>query len=658
MKHRADIDGLRALAVIAVIFFHAGIPPFSGGFTGVDVFFVISGYLITGILLNDISRDRFSIAYFYERRVRRILPALFAVLIFASIATYWLLPPEQFREFAESLISTVSFSSNALFWTQSGYFRAPAELKPLLHTWSLAVEEQFYLFYPLFLWLISRYFRKRYRTVLLVVLCLSFALNIWGVRHFQNATFYLSPSRAWELLLGGLLAIPAIPGIRDRRAANVLGILGLGLTVYGFVMLSRASLFPGFNALYPTVGTALIVYSGTETSTLVSAFLGLRPVAFVGLISYSLYLWHWVLLVVAKYYVAPHPLTGWEITGILMASFALAAFSWKFIENPFRGRTPLIQSRRVLFATAAAVSSVIAAYAALIYVRNGVPSRFGNDVVVLLEGKQDYWQRRAECAKQICQVGAENTTPSFLLWGDSHAAAIAPALERVAARNGISGYVAWSRACAPVLGLRRYDDQDPEDCDAFNASVFAFIKAHHVNTVFLHARWALNVEGTRYGQEPGIPALLTPSRNPADDYAEFEKLFAATLEQLRNITVNVVIIASVPEVGVDVPTMLARDRINHASIDFAPSYSDFIHRQARAFEILSKDSELYGAQIVYPDQTLCDHSSCFLMAGKYPSYIDDNHLSTHGAMQLAPIFAPLVERAASKAASMPVKTGG
>ncbi|HEX7893123.1 MAG TPA: acyltransferase, partial [Terriglobales bacterium] len=218
MKHRADIDGLRALAVIAVIFFHAGIPPFSGGFTGVDVFFVISGYLITGILLNDISRDRFSIAYFYERRVRRILPALFAVLIFASIATYWLLPPEQFREFAESLISTVSFSSNALFWTQSGYFRAPAELKPLLHTWSLAVEEQFYLFYPLFLWLISRYFRKRYRMVLLVVLCLSFALNIWGVRHFQNATFYLSPSRAWELLLGGLLAIPAIPAIRDRRA--------------------------------------------------------------------------------------------------------------------------------------------------------------------------------------------------------------------------------------------------------------------------------------------------------------------------------------------------------------------------------------------------------------------------------------------------------
>jgi hypothetical protein len=209
-----------------------------------------------------------------------------------------------------------------------------------------------------------------------------------------------------------------------------------------------------------------------------------------------------------------------------------------------------------------------------------------------------------------------------------------------------------------VLGLRRYDDQDPEDCDNFNNSVFAFLRTHRVKTVFLHARWALNVEGTRYGQEPGIPALLTPSRNPADDYAEFEKLFGATLEQLRQIQVNVVIIASVPEVGVDVPTMLARDRINHASIDFAPSYSDFMRRQARAFEILSKDSELYGAQIVYPDQTLCDHSSCFLMSGKYPSYVDDNHLSTHGAMQLAPIFAPLVEHAASKDASLPAKTGG
>jgi peptidoglycan/LPS O-acetylase OafA/YrhL len=658
MKHRSDIDGLRALAVIAVVLFHVGIASVSGGFTGVDVFFVISGYLITGIILKDIAGDRFSIAYFYERRVRRILPALIAVLVAAAIASYVLLPPQEFREFGESLIATALFSSNVLFWRQSGYFRAPAEMKPLLHTWSLAVEEQFYLFYPLFLWLISRYFSKRFRLTLLAVLGLSLALSIWGVRHFQNATFYLSPSRAWELLLGGLLAIPALPPLRHRRTANALAIFGLVLILYGFLMLSRTSLFPGLSALYPTIGTALIIYSGAETRTLVSRFLSLRPVVFVGLISYSLYLWHWVLIVLAKYYFAPRPLNGGEIAALLAASLVMAALSWRFIENPFRGRKHLIASRRLLFAAAAAFSMAVAGFGAAVYLRQGVPSRFGDDVVVLLQGKEDYWPRRTECAGRICQVGDQGATPTFILWGDSHASAIAPALERLAIARGKSGFVAWSRACAPVLGLRRYDEQNPEDCDHFNSSVLSFIKAEHIRTVFLHARWALNAEGTRYKQEPGVPALLTASRSPVENYSEFDKRFRATLEQLRQIPTNVVIIASVPEVGVDVPSMLARDRIHGARIDFAPSYSDFMERQARAFATLARAAESYGAQVIYPHETLCDQSSCLVETGKYPMYIDDNHLSTHGAMRLAPAFGPWVEGASSTAGDLPRKRGG
>lgn len=658
MKHRPDIDGLRALAVIAVLLFHAGFTSVSGGFTGVDVFFVISGYLITGIILNDIARGRFSIGYFYERRVRRILPALLALLAIASIATYALLPPEEFREFGESLIATVFFSSNVLFWKQSGYFRAPAEMKPLLHTWSLAVEEQFYLFYPLFLWLISRYFRKRFRLILLVGLGLSFALSIWGVQHSQNAAFYLSPSRAWELLLGGLLAIPALPPLRHRRVANALGAFGLALILYGFVMLSRASLFPGWNALYPTIGTALIIYTAAETPTFISRFLGLKPVVFVGLISYSLYLWHWLLIVLAKYYVAPHPLARWEVVLILATSVGIATLSWYFIENPFRGRQHLIQSRNLLFAAALAASLAVVAFGTSVYLRNGVPSRYGDDVVTLLRGKGDYWQRRAECSERICRVGAEGATPSFLLWGDSHASAIAPALERLANADGVSGFVAWSRACAPVLGLRRYDEQHPDECDHFNSSVLTFIKTNHIKTVFLHARWALNVEGTRYKQEQGVPALLTASRDPGENFAEFDKLFRATLEQLRQIPTNVVIIASVPEVGVDVPSMLARDRINGVQIDFAPSYADFMERQARAFRTLTQAGESYGAQVIFPHRTLCDHSSCLVETGKYPMYIDDNHLSVHGAMQLAPTFGPWVVQAASAGGVPALKRGG
>jgi hypothetical protein len=188
--------------------------------------------------------------------------------------------------------------------------------------------------------------------------------------------------------------------------------------------------------------------------------------------------------------------------------------------------------------------------------------------------------------------------------------------------------------------------------------VLSFIKAEHIRTVFLHARWALDAEGTRYKQEPGVPALLTASRSPVENYSEFDKRFRATLEQLRQIPTNVVIIASVPEVGVDVPSMLARDRIHGAQIDFAPSYSDFMERQARAFATLASAAESYGAQVIYPHETLCDHSSCLVETGKYPMYIDDNHLSTHGAMRLAPAFGPLVEGASSTAVASPGKRGG
>ena len=355
MKHRTDIDGLRAVAVIAVILFHAGLTQVSGGFAGVDVFFVISGYLITGLILNDIRNGQFSITHFYERRVRRILPALFTLLFLGSVAFYWLLPPEQLLDFGKSLIATVLFSSNVLFWRQTGYFKDPAEMKPLVHTWSLAVEEQFYIFYPLFLLLISRYFRKRYHWALLTVFCFSLAWSVWGVHHDRNATFYLAPSRAWELLLGGLLATDVVPPLTDRRAANVLGAAGLVLMMFSFVALSKASLFPGLNALYPTIGAALIIYTGSPTATSVSRFLGWKPIVFVGLISYSLYLWHWLLIVFAKYYAVRH-LTNWEITGIVAFSFVIATLSWLFVENPFRGRRGLIASRAMLFGAAAVAS--------------------------------------------------------------------------------------------------------------------------------------------------------------------------------------------------------------------------------------------------------------------------------------------------------------
>ena len=325
-KYRADLDGLRAVAVMAVVLFHAGISQISGGFVGVDVFFVISGYLITGLILNDMAQGRFSIASFYERRARRILPALFTVLFAASVATCGLLMPDRARAFGQSLIATVFFSSNILFSHQSGYFQAP-EVKPLLHTWSLAVEEQFYIIYPLFLFVVRRYLSRRYFLSLFPVFVLSLAFCIWSVSVHRSTAFFLGPARAWELLLGGLLAIPLIPPLLHRVMANVLGFLGLALLVYSFVRLSGALPFPGVNALYPTLGAALIIYSGTASGTIVARGLSAKPIVFVGLISYSLYLWHWIIFIFVKVYLV-RPLTHREVAAEIAVCIFIASFSW------------------------------------------------------------------------------------------------------------------------------------------------------------------------------------------------------------------------------------------------------------------------------------------------------------------------------------------
>ena len=648
MKYRSDIDGLRAVAVIPVVLFHAGISQVSGGFVGVDVFFVISGYLITGLILDDMAKGHFSIASFYARRARRGIPALFAALVGASGCSCALLMEDRTRAFGHSLIATVFFSSNFEFWKLSGYFQDP-EVKPLLHTWSLAVEEQFYIVYPLFLFIVARYLRKRFVLALVPVFVLSLAFCIWGVSTHRSMTFYLAPARAWELLLGGLLAIPVIPPLRHRAMADVLGLFGLILLVYSFVKLSGALPFPGANALYPTLGAALIIYSGTTGGTFVARVLSTRPIVFIGLISYSLYLWHWVILVFLKYYLV-RQLASWEIAAEIALCLVVASLSWKFIEAPFRGRRGRLGiSRRWVFAGGALGSMMLASFGGLLYASHGLPSRFNQQALELYHGKYDSWSRHGECFGAICPIGNTDAAPSFLLWGDSHAGAIAPAFEQVATAKGLSGFVAFEGACAPLLGLKRYDLDHIEQCTRFNASVLAFIKAKHIPNIFLHGRWALYSEGNRYKQEDGLPLLLTRNRNTKENYREFESLFRSTLEELRRRQINVVIVASVPEVGMDVPTVLARRAVEGAPIEIELRYSDFMERQARTFGLLSRVAAENAAQIIYPHLSLCDSSSCSVVKEKHALYADNNHLSVHGSIGLVPAVAPFLKEAAIRA---------
>lgn len=341
MKYRPEVDGLRTVAVFSVMFFHAGFSAFSGGFVGVDVFFVISGYLITGILLTDLKRGDFSIVKFYERRVRRIMPALFlVVLVSIPVAWYVLLPSDMLR-FAHSVVAVFTFSSNILFKRESGYFDTDSELKPLLHTWSLSVEEQYYIIYPVILILIYKINRRLLPLALSILAGICFFVAQRWVGSKPEAAFFLLPSRAWELLVGAGVALycrqPQYRKVLPQRIWGGIAFTGLAMIVAATLLFDGDTQFPGFAALLPTLGTAAVIASASADNA-VGRFLAWRPMVGLGLLSYSAYLWHQPIFAFVRHQ-AGTELGGVPGIGLVGLAFALAYLSWRYVERPFRDRT-------------------------------------------------------------------------------------------------------------------------------------------------------------------------------------------------------------------------------------------------------------------------------------------------------------------------------
>lgn len=370
MEYRKEIDGLRALAVLPVILFHAGFEWFSGGYVGVDVFFVISGYLITTIIISEMALNTFSIVNFYERRARRILPALFFVmLVCLPFAWLWLIPSD-LKDFGQSLVAVSTFSSNILFWSESGYFDINTDLKPLLHTWSLAVEEQYYILFPLFLMMTWRMGIKWILTILVFTFFVSLALAHWGAFNRPGANFYLLPTRGWELLIGVFAAfyLKNNSNLKSHFVNQMLSLLGFCMVIYSIVAFDADTPFPSLYALIPTVGTVLLILSAVP-NTLVHSFLGLKPIVGIGLLSYSAYLWHQPLLAFAR-----HRLLGdvsdLLLIGLCIASILMAWFSWRFIEAPFRNKRKI--NRRAIFILSAVGMLGFISVGAFIHFTNGL----------------------------------------------------------------------------------------------------------------------------------------------------------------------------------------------------------------------------------------------------------------------------------------------
>ena len=356
MKYRAEIDGLRALAVLPVILFHAGFEWFSGGFVGVDVFFVISGYLITTIIISEMDEGKFSIVNFYERRARRILPALFFVIIASFPLFYFSYYGNYFTEYVKSIAATATFTSNIFFWLNSDYFSLGSEIKPLLHTWSLAVEEQYYILFPIFLMLTWRLGIKWILILLSIVFVISLGVAQWGAYNSPNAAFFLLPTRGWELLVGVFAAfyLKYNTYLKSLFLNQILSLLGLGMIVYSIIAFDESTPFPSLYALIPTIGTGLIILSSTK-QTLIHSLLGSKVLVGIGLISYSAYLWHQPLLAALAFNMPFEEHYFYKILVILI-TLALAYLSYKFIEGPFRNKYQISKQNIFIFAIVGSIS--------------------------------------------------------------------------------------------------------------------------------------------------------------------------------------------------------------------------------------------------------------------------------------------------------------
>lgn len=593
-------------------------PP-SGGFIGVDVFFVISGFLITGIITREIDVGSFSIVHFYERRVRRIVPALFFVMIFVLVAAWWLYLPKDFASVGRSVIAALAFCANINFWHGTDYFAAPAREQPMLHTWSLAVEEQFYIAFPLLLLVAARWMPQHRRALLWTIFVVSLGFCIWQTQTSPVAAFYLPASRAWELATGALLAVGAVPAIRERVAREFVAWAGLSAIVLTAVLLNETTPFPGAVALAPVLGTAALLHCAERTS--VGRLLSTPPMIGIGLISYSLYLWHWPIIVFMVY-ARDMPLGGVSFLLAIALSLIMAVLSWRFVERPYRTRTKV--SRGPLFTQAAIGAVLIGGIAGAIYINHGVRARWSPDLLHLADGANQYSPLRQQCHVDVpgdlnhapCVLGAP-VAPTTILWGDSHGAELAYALGESAARHHAAIVEATASACVPLTGL-----SIGPLCDEHNRRTIAFLKNHpEIKTVVLAAFWS----DPANARLTGLPAALSH-----------------TVDQLRAMGRRVIFVRDEPPQTFDVPRRLVHlaqqgrlqqeEGRTRAAANEMTAYLHPTFRRLRA----------EGVTMVDPKDALCRGNRCDIYRDGQSLYIDYHHVSMTGARLVATLIEPIL----------------
>lgn len=628
MNYRREIDGLRAVAVLPVILFHAGFGLVPGGFVGVDVFFVISGYLITMIILSELAAGSFSFATFYERRVRRILPALFVMLSACLVCAWLWLPPADMKEFSRSLSYVPLFGSNIFFSKELGYFDSAAELKPLLHTWSLAVEEQYYLLFPLVLVGLWKHARPVIPHVFLVVALVSIGIAEHQVANRPESAFYLLPSRVWELLCGALVAWVTMKGMLPMRGSQAGSALGLLLIGYALFFFDSDTAFPGLNALLPVVGAALVIAFATP-ATFIGRLLGARVLVGIGLVSYSAYLWHQPVFVFARHR-SFEELGGGLALFLCVLTFALAYLSWRFVEQPVR-RRGVVSSARVVTG-ALALSVAVLVFGAVGRVTEGFDFRHGinSRLPEVAQRMRANHGLDEDCGRPASgfTACATHPEPEILVWGDSYAMHLVDGF--LASRDGARIAQATRSVCGPILGVAplvkgRVAGDWASQCIAFNDEVFARLKSTpSIRYVVLGSLFS-----QYFADDSRI--VLRDGEEASGGSVAYEHVLA-TLERIRGLGVTPVVFSPPPGNGTDIGRCLVRA----ALLDRPRSVCDFPleatghMRPVRDF--LAVLDETF--EVVWLADGLCVDGVCRASAGDTLIYRDAGHLSREGSALL------------------------
>jgi peptidoglycan/LPS O-acetylase OafA/YrhL len=632
--YRPDLDGLRAIAVLSVIAFHLSAKLLPGGYLGVDIFFVLSGYLITNVIWRESLNNEFTLARFYERRVRRIQPALLALLVVVSITAIVLLLPVDLLGFAKSTFACLTFSANIYFWRDTTYFSQLALEKPLLHVWSLGVEEQFYILFPLLVVACVRWRRSALLKVTFALVLLSLLANVLAIKVWETSpAFYLLPTRAWELGAGAILALLPVPKNRSPQLRNILGLVVVALLVAGLYF--NLTFFEGLvpNALWVVLGTTLAIQLANAGSNWLTSGLSSKALVWIGLISYSLYLWHWPILVFAHYYFVQSTLSDAEIAGSIALMFTLATLSWRFVERPFRDRSMPI---RTVLAWVGCGCLLAALPSIGILASKGFPSRFSGDVARINAAVgSEYRCSLKDYATMGSSKGCFMSLPShnpadaiFALIGNSHAQMYAPLVTEIVQANHEGGILIPLSGCLPLTDLNI-----SSVCMTLAARNLELVESlPSIRVVIIGMTW----EGDMYTRDGQVP-----HGRESEFIANSLDRFIQELEQQGKI---VVLIGPIAVPNSEVASIVARQLAFHHRV-IEPLYRSEAGFIAGPGAIIKHYASRTDIIFIRPEEIQCEVDKCDFFRDGLPLFADTDHIAQAALPFFRPVFEPALQKA-------------